>query len=457
MPRPPAKPPRTQKTARFAAIETLCRLERSRSPVKPLSEDLAIECRLTGDDRGLAMNIVYGVLRQRQYLRLLIGLLCRHPLHKLSPFILHALEVGLYQLFFLDRIPESAAVNETVNALKAARIPARLHGLVNGILREGIRRKISLPAPGTDQAGRLCLNHPSWLIDRWQRHFGEEATQRICTCNNREPQLVLRVNTGRISREILRDLFEGQGIACRDGSFAPDALILPGHQGAIALLPGYEEGFFQIQDEVTQLATLLLKPLTHGGSYLDACAGLGGKTCHLMGMAAESALHITALEPQAHRYRKLGENLQRLFPAQPCTTYMTSLQDFARDSATLFHGVLIDAPCSGTGVTGRHPDIRWNRREEELTGYQDGQIDLLHQAAGLVLQDGILVYATCSLEPEENSNVIAKFLEMHQEFNLTDPSPCLPPAARILVEDRLFHSLPDGTLDGFFAARLQRR
>ena len=138
------------------------------------------------------MNIAYGVLRQRQYLQLLIGLLCRHPLHKFQPFILHALETGLYQLFFLDRVPESAAVNETVNALKAARIPVRLHGLVNGILRESIRKKPSLPTPGKDLNGNTCANHPTWLTERWQRHFGEEEMARICACNNREALLVLQ-------------------------------------------------------------------------------------------------------------------------------------------------------------------------------------------------------------------------------------------------------------------------
>jgi 16S rRNA (cytosine967-C5)-methyltransferase len=448
---------KSRKTSRFAAIETLCRLARSSSSLKPLFDDIAAECRLTPDDRGLSMNMVYGVLRQRQYLRILIELLSRHPLHKLDPFILHALEVGLYQLCFLDRIPESAAVNETVKALKTARLPIRLHGFVNGILREAIRRKPTLPAAGKDLTGSDCLNHPEWLTERWRRHFGAEEMMRICACNNREALLVLRVNTAKITPEMFRDLLDRQGITSRKGAYSPDAVVLPEYLGGISLLPGYGDGLFQVQDEAAQLATLLLEPIIPGGLYLDACAGLGGKTCHLVQLESEYDLHITAIEPDPSRFARLGENLQRLYPQTSCTTHQIALQEFAGRSGTLFHGVLVDAPCSGTGVTGRHPDIRWNRREEDLKRYQAGQLDLLEHAAGLVLRDGLLVYATCSLEPEENIMVVEHFLEKHPDFQLTDPSPWLPAEAGHLVEKNVFCPRPDESIDGFFAARLQRR
>ena len=457
VPKIPEKSTKSRKTARFAAIETLYRLEQSKLSLKPLVEGIVEECRLAVGDRGLVMNMVYGVLRQRQYLRLLVELLSRHPLHKLDPFVLNALEVGLYQLFFLDRIPDSAAVNETVNALKASRTPARLHGFVNGILRESIRRKSSLPAVGRDLTGAGCLNHPAWLIERWQRHFGEEETARICACNNQEASLILRVNSTRITREKYHDLLNDQDISNRDGAFAPNAVVLPEYQGGIALLPGYADGLFLVQDEAAQLATLLLKPLIPGGFYLDACAGLGGKTCHLAEQEVEYGLHITAIEPDPRRYQRLGENLQRLYPQTSCVSRMTTLQEFADCCKASFHGVLIDAPCSGTGVTGRHPDIRWNRRQEDLSRYQAGQLDLLEKAAGLVLREGLLVYATCSLEPEENSMVIEQFLGRYPQFHLTDPSPCLPAEARRFVENNYFCPRPDGTIDGFFAARLQRR
>ena len=212
-----------------------------------------------------------------------------------------------------------------------------------------------------------------------------------------------------------------------------------------------------VQDEAAQLATQLLRPFLHRGLYLDACAGLGGKTCHLVQLGFEHNLHITAIEPDPLRFQKLGENLWRLYPQSSCDARKTTLQAFAEGSRTTFQGIIVDAPCSGTGVTRRHPDIRWNRREEDLQRYQAGQLDLLEQAAGLVLHRGLLVYATCSLEPEENIMVVEQFLDKHREFQLTDPTPYLPAEARHLVENGVFCPRPAETIDGFFAARLQRR
>lgn len=458
LPRTSGPPKNPAKTARYAAIEVLCRLQRTRRPIKPLLDTVAGECRLAENERALAMNLAYGVLRRRDCLALLIGRLCRHPLNRLEPFVHHALEVGLFQLFFLDRIPASAAVNETVNALKSSRLPQRLQGFVNGILRESIRQGPALTELIADpHAGGACLNHPPWLTERWRRHYGEAEMRRICASNNLEPLLILRVNTARVTREDFCRRLSAQGIAWRHGSFAPEAVVLPEYTGAISRLPGYDEGCFLVQDEATQLATLLLGPFLPQGSYLDACAGLGGKTCHLAALAPGLGLHLYAIEPDAGRYMKLAENLGRLFPGQSCTMRQCTLGEFAGDCRTSFAGILIDAPCSGTGVIGRHPDIRWNREETDLPRYQVEQLDLLEQGAALVGEAGVLVYATCSLEPEENQEVVRQFLERHREFRLSDPAPFLPAAAGRFVEELCFCPRPGETIDGFFAARLIRR
>ena len=427
-------------------------------PVNVLLDGIASHCRLTAEDRGLAMQLVYGVLRQRHYLQTLIRRLCRHPLAKLEPFVLHSLEIGLYQLFVLDRIPESAAVNETVKAVKAAGLPQRLQGFVNGVLRESIRQRGHLPDNLTDpETGRSYLNHPPWLTERWSRHFGEAEMRRICAANTAEPSLVIKINTAKTTREHYRLLLERAGIGCREGRFARQALILPEYRGAITQLPGYGDGLFLVQDEATQLAPLLLGPFLQDGRYLDACAGVGGKTASLVEMEGQLGLRIVALEPDESRHTRMADNLQRLHPHSSCTIRRCTLQDYAVTGERTFHGVLVDAPCSGTGVTGRHPDIRWNRREEDLPRYQTTQLDILSAAAPLVAGHGVLVYATCSLEPEENQDVVEQFLAAHPDFARTDPAPLLPPAASRLVDDGYFRSLPDGAIDGFFAARLIRR
>ena len=204
-------PESLNKTARFVAIETLCRLQRTSLPVTLLFEQLAEDCSLIPSDRHLAMNLMYGVLRQRQYLDNCLCLFCRHPLKKLHPFVHQALAVGLYQILFLDRIPESAAVNETVNAMKIVRLPERLRGFVNGVLRASIRQRQQIPSPNApDKNGLPVLNHPSWLVARWQRNFGREEMLRICACNNTIAPLVLRVNRSAISRSDFCALLAGR-------------------------------------------------------------------------------------------------------------------------------------------------------------------------------------------------------------------------------------------------------
>ncbi|MFV0436544.1 MAG: 16S rRNA (cytosine(967)-C(5))-methyltransferase RsmB [Desulfopila sp.] len=450
-----ASPP--ARTSRFAAIETLVRLERTRHPLKVLLETVAEQCRLPAMERRLAMKLAYGVLRQRQYLEFLLTRLCNRPIDQLDPVVRSALLVGLYQLFCLSRIPVSAAVNETVNAVKAMGLRQHLRGFVNGVLRGASRRRNTLPTPaGLLTAGHPVLNHPEWLTDRWLSHFGLSEMRRICASNNREPQLTLRVNSRRISRNSLAERLAQAGISAHPGSYAPDSLVLPDYQGMIPTLPGYTEGAFQIQDEAAQLATLLLGPFTQPLSCLDACAGVGGKTCHLLQLV-DSASQVVALEPEPQRFVLLQKNIERLGSDSRLVVRNCRLQDLRHQDQRQFDRVLLDAPCSGTGVIGRQPDIRWNRQPADLGDYQRDQLALLDAAAALVAPDGLLVYTTCSIEPEENQEVVAAFLTAHPAFVLDPCRTHLPPAAAPLIDGSFFAPRPAPSIAGFFGARLWRR
>ena len=405
------------------------------------------------------MNLIYGVLRQRQFLDSILQERSKTPIRKLHPFVHQSLAVGLYQIFFLDGIPHSAAVNEAVNSCKIKGVPKRLHGFVNGVLRETIRRKENkslTEIASIEQNDHPVYNHPHWLVSRWIKHFGREETARICLENSKEPLLTLRVNSGRISRADLCRQLEQHNINHQPGRYAPDSIVLPDYHDSIQSIPGYEQGFFQIQDEAAQLATLLLGPFKHEGIYLDGCAGLGGKTSHLLQLGADRNLKIYAVEPEKRRLQKLLENRHRLFPKSKLSIYEGSLQDFGVKCTTQFDGILIDAPCSGTGVIGRHPDIRWNRKEHDLQRYQKEQLKLLEHAQPLLGPRGVLVYATCSLEPEENQNVIHTFLSTHPDLTLTNCTEQLPKAAHQFIKDKFFCPHPSPTIDGFFAARMIR-
>lgn len=443
------------RTARFIAADILNQVFTSREPVKPLLDRAAAQYGLPSNERNLAMQLLYGVLRYRQTLDRLLELVSSTPLKKLDPFIHQVLAVGLYQLFYLERIPESAAVNEAVKSCRAAGKPKRLQGFVNGVLRQSIRRRNHLTVDAaTDRGGLPILNHPQWMTERWQSFFGLEETRRICIKNSCEPDLVLRVNSTQADKETLSRTLAEHGIACRPGRYSPDALVLPDYHGPITRLPGYQEGFFQVQNEAAQLATCLLGPFHKGGLYLDGCAGLGGKTSHLLQLAREGGFHIHAVEPEPHRLQKLRENIVRLFNDSPLDIFGTSLLDIHPDKNGPYDGILIDAPCSGTGVTGRHPDIRWSRRPVDFRRYHTEQLTLLQHSINLLVPGGVLVYATCSLEPEENMAVIQALLQATPQLQLTDCRPLLPEKAHVFVDNGVFAPRPVDSVDGFFAARL---
>ena len=441
--------------ARLVALNVLCDFQKSGEPVTRILTALSAKNRLTPRDNQLVRALVFGILRRQQYLDCIIDRFSRHPVTKMKPRTLIALRTGVYQLLFMDRIPPSAAVNETVQAFKAGRQPKWLVRFVNGVLRSVSRERGSLPTPNRMTVdGASVLNHPAWLVKRWEKAYGRQRTQDICLINNEPPPLTLRVNTGLLPRHqfaaMLADISRVEY-----GKFADTALSLSDFRGDVAGLPGYEEGCFVVQDESAQLATCLLT-MKKGGRYLDGCAGVGGKTTHLAALLPPDA-RLTAIEPEKRRYRLLGENLQRL-QVTGVTTVNMDLTGFVGTAGEKYDGILLDVPCSGTGVIRRRPDIRWNRREGDLPGYQRQQLQLLRTAASLVRKDGIIVYATCSLEPEENSEVIEDFLAEHAQFCLEDARRFLPSAAAHLVTaEGYFQPTPEQGLDGFFAARLRRK
>ena len=437
------------KTARYAAIETLCKLAQTRLPIAQLFEQAVEEHKVSEADRQLAMKICYGVLRRKEYLDLILSQLCRQPLSKIKPFAYHALHTGLYQLLFLDRVPPSAAVNETVKAVAAAHLSKPIQGFVNGVLRQSIRKRSELP-----QADEVnLLNHPEWLVRRWQSNFGEETARQICLVNNQEPNLCLRA-TARTSKSELLHLLRQNSISASPGVYAPDAIIVERYQGPITALPGFKHGYFQVQGQAAQLATLLLGPFENGARYLDCCAGVGGKTSHLLSLVNAQSSSVVALEPHPRRVRQLRETLSRTADFRRARVYEQTLENYSASGRPEFNAILIDAPCSGTGVIGRHPDIRWNRAAEQLEDYQNQQLSLLEHAEELLLPGGVIVYATCSIEPEENQQVISRFLEKHRHFSLTDCHAYLPPKAQQLIHNGCFAPLPAAEIEGFFAARL---
>jgi 16S rRNA (cytosine967-C5)-methyltransferase len=446
-------PPSQNKSARFVAIKTLCELQKNRKPVNSLFNSVLTEYPLESNDRQLATNIIYGLLRNRESLDIMLQHLCTQPLKKLKPFVHQALRVGLFQIIYLDRIPESAAVNESVKAVQAARLPKRLHGFVNGVLRNSIRKRKELLAL-IENPAQPILNHPKWLYQRWEKRYGKEEAIRICRQNNEQAAFSLQINSCVTDREKFCKTLRDNKINGRHGNYCDDTLILEDFHGGVSGLPGFNEGHFQVQDQGAQLLAQLLCSMVQNGEYLDACAGVGGKTSVLIQLAERVQARVSAVEPDKARREKFKENMKRLHPELDIPLFPGKLQDFAASTSKRFHGILLDAPCSGTGVIRRHPDIRWNRRAEDFTHYQQSQLQLLQTAATLLHPEGILVYATCSLEKEENEQVIERFLASNRNFSLDNCISVLPAAAHSLITQKYFAPLPGPEIDGFFGARL---
>jgi 16S rRNA (cytosine967-C5)-methyltransferase len=443
--------------ARKAALEVLFEWSKRGGTVDRI---LWKKCGLLTDtrDQSLVRTMIYGVLQQRAALDYILEQFARQPLPRYKRIVRYALRIGLYQLLYLDRVPAHAAIHETVAALKNCGQPPQIAGLVNGVLRNILRSKEQGDwHPLSSAPPEVRLNHPAWLVDRWLQRYGEQETERLCRSNNSPPPLVLRVNTRKIDLDSYLSLLRAAGIEAEKGKFAPEAVRLLESGGGPERLPGFQEGYFQVQDEGAQLISYLLGPLMTG-RCLDACAGLGGKTSHLAQLLP-AATRLEAVEPSAERRRLFKENMRRLgLPEVPL--FAGTLQQLAerQEERDAYQAILLDAPCSGLGVIRRHPEIRWNRRPQDLEKYQLQQLELLRIGASLLAPAGVLVYATCSTEPEENEEVVRAFLAETKGFVLDNAARVLPGPARGLVTGiGCFQTTPGlQETDGFFGARLMR-
>ena len=443
---------KTKQSARAAALDILCEQQKSGLPLDVICEKRLGKIILPDSrDNNLVMALISGVMRRLRYLDWLISTLSSHPLKKMKPLTINALRLGLLQIFFMDKIPAAAAINETIKALKKAGQPRWLLNFVNGVLRNAARKKKELQKKAKKEMSPAeHYSYPDWLFSRWNKRYGPAMAEKICCLGNTPPPLTLAVNSGKISAGNYLDKLAQEKIAGRAGELCRNS-IYPNFKGDIRELPGFAQGLFHIQDEAAQLVVKLFKPLKPG-NYLDCCAGLGGKTMQLGSMLPQGS-SLLAVEPNKSRLKRLKENLKRLEMEEKVEIFNMTLAQFAGQTDTLFNYILVDAPCSGLGVIRRHPDIRWNRQPRDLITMQQTQLQLMTIAAGLLAPDGVMVYATCTIEPEENDEVVSRFLSAHPHMKISRPK-LTGKAASLVDENNFLRTLPTTDHDGFFAVRL---
>lgn len=440
---------------RRMAVDILTRIESGGAYAEPLLDSaLAGKGLANPHDRALLTELVYGTLRTRGRLDWIIAQLYRGDPAALEMTVRNILRTGLYQLWFTDRIPGFAAVNEAVEAARAL-VPAA-SGLVNALLRNALRKKDAIPWPqrGEDPAAAIAVldSHPLWLVRRLLAQFGEAQTEAICRANNTVPPVTLRVNTLKGSPAGVLAALHREGLEAEATPFSPEGLRLRSAAG-LRETKAYREGLFRVQDEASQLIARLVDPRP-GERLLDLCAGVGGKSLHLAALMNDRGA-IVALDRRAESLRRLREEKRRLGVASVETRQAdaAALPAGLRDA---FARVLLDAPCSGLGTLRRNPEIRWRLAPRDLGEYMRTQRRLLHSAADCVMPGGRLVYSVCTGTPEENELVVADLLKNRPDF-----TPAPPPAggglAAFFAADGFFRTFPHRHgMDGFFAAALDR-
>jgi 16S rRNA (cytosine967-C5)-methyltransferase len=482
----------TEQKPRQIAAQVLQRRGAGVDFVEDILESALAQARLSTADRGLCQELVYGVARWQATLDWLINQ--KTPGRTQKPALRNLLRLGLYQIFWLDRIPNHAAVHETVEQAKHSGFGPQA-GFVNAVLRGYLREfdatKILLAELKTSQP-HLGYSHPEWLVSRWQKRWGAQKTAQLMEWNNTPPKTFARINTLKFGRDELRESqtpsssrheeaqISSDGGRARHSVRAASGSETLGAHGVtrptflkdtgelltqwrdenveydfvrrdwfeenlvfelkshppLAKLPSFREGFFYIQDPSTLLAVHELKPQP-GETILDLCAAPGGKLTYLAQLMRNDG-RLVAHDTFPDRLKLIQENCARL----GITCAETVLPSTLDSRPSTLDRVLLDAPCSNTGVMRRRVDLRWRIRPEELDRLRVTQLDLLRQAAAHLKPGGTLIYSTCSLEPEENEEVVREFLDAETGLRLETQRELLP--------------FTDAT-DGAFVARLRKK
>lgn len=400
-------------------------------------------------DRRLVTDLVYGSVRRQRTLDALVEQFAKKKSQ--PPELVAILHLGLYQLRYLERIPESAAVNTTVQLAKENGF-AGLTGFVNGLLRSYARLAsesdpLKLPENPIQRLG-ILYSFPDWIIELWLEQLGVAETEQLCEWMNQSPAIDLRVNVLRANRdEVEAAMLAHEVLVSRPP--LPQALRLISSTGAIPNLPGFHEGWWTVQDSSAQLVSYLLAPQP-GEVIIDACAAPGGKTTHIAELMGDEGV-VWACDRTSSRLRKVLENAQRL--------QLNSIQICLGDSRnTQFRSadrVLLDVPCSGLGTLHRHADARWRQSPESIQQLSILQSELLAHASTFVKPGGVLVYATCTLHKHENEDVISAFLALNLNWQIDIPSEDI--FAKFATPEGWLKVWPHRQhMDGFFMVRLKK-
>ncbi len=413
---------------------------------------------LSNLDKAFITELVYGTLKWRLSIDYIIDQFSSVKIKKLSPWILNILRLGVYQLVYMSKIPESAACNESVNLAKRYGHSASSR-YVNAVLRNVARSrdKIGYPDKTSDLVAYLSIkySHPDWMVKKWLERFGESFTEGLLRSNNDTAPLTVRVNTLKTSREELENSLRNEGFESVTAKYVDSALTI-NNPSSLARMEAFAKGLFQVQDESSMLVGKVLDPKP-GEFVVDVCSAPGGKSTHIAELM-ENRGQVVARDIHEHKIKLINEAVQRL----GIDIIKTEIFDASQQDKNLLgkaDRVLVDAPCTGLGIIRRKPDIKWTRNTNDLNEIVKLQEKILSISSGYVKPGGVLVYSTCTIEPQENEELVKKFLKDNGDYYLEDISELIPDGlTKDTAKDGYIQLYPniDG-IDGFFISRMRRR
>ncbi|OGH99392.1 MAG: 16S rRNA (cytosine(967)-C(5))-methyltransferase [Candidatus Melainabacteria bacterium GWA2_34_9] len=398
---------------------------------------------------GELINLTVGTVKFKLTLDFFIEKISSRPLKKISPPVKNILRAAIYELEYL-KTPDYAVINSYVEISKL--YDKNSSGFVNGVLRNFLRKKDEINFPSIEEnpvkAISIKFSHPEWLIERWIKTYGLDETIKICEFNNKIPIISIRINTLKASKTEVIDLFKENNVEFTESLISDECLILK-NQGNIKKIVGFKEGYWAVQGESSSLVAKILDP-REGDRILDLCAAPGGKTAHIADLMGNSG-EILAVDISKDRIKRIKENCERL----GITNVKTVVSDAATLSDRHFDRILIDAPCSNTGVFSKRPDARWKRTPTDIKNLTKIQLEILQNASNLLKEEGTLVYSTCSIEPEENILLVQEFLKNNKDFAFEDISKqftCKEAGQEGYI--KILQS--EYNIDGFFIAKLKK-